>query len=478
MTNSREETKVIIVGGAGTLGSSTALHLLRNGYTPSNITVLDTYPIPSAQSAGNDLNKIMGVRIRNPVDRQLSSESVDMWKNDELFKPFFHNTGRIDCAHTPEAIEELKEAFEAVKHAGHGLEDTSEWLDSEDAILAKMPLLEREQIKGWKAVFCKDGGWLAAAKAINSIGEVMKQKGVKFGFGGAGSFKKPLFDNDGRTCIGVETIDGTKYYGDKVVLAAGAWSPALVDLEEQCCSKAWVYAHMQLTPEEAADFKDAPVVYNTDLGFFFEPNEHGIIKVCDEFPGFTRFKSHQPYGASAPKQISVPRSHAKHPTDTIPTVSQQSILRARDAFLPRFKDRKMFNHALCWCTDTADANLLICEHPQWKNFILATGDSGHSFKLLPNIGIHVVELIENRLPADLADAWRWRPGSGDALKSRREAAAKDLADLDGWRHDGRENGDVEKSVPITVSLAKLGLGSGKKDQEEAVKTGGGSTVEV
>ena len=53
----------------------------------------------------------------------------------------------------------------------------------------------------------------------------------------AGSFKKPLFADDGKTCIGVETVDGSKYYGDKVVLAAGAWSPALVDLDDQCCSK-------------------------------------------------------------------------------------------------------------------------------------------------------------------------------------------------------------------------------------------------
>jgi hypothetical protein len=39
------------------------------------------------------------------------------------------------------------------------------------------------------------------------------------------------------TCIGIETLDGTDYYADKVVLAAGAWSPALVDLEDQCVSK-------------------------------------------------------------------------------------------------------------------------------------------------------------------------------------------------------------------------------------------------
>ena len=59
----------------------------------------------------------------------------------------------------------------------------------------------------------------------------------------------------------------------------------------------------------------------------------------------------------------------------------------------------------------------------------------HSFKLLPNIGKHVVELLEDRLADDLAHAWRWRPGSGDALQSRRAAPAKDLADMPGWRHD-------------------------------------------
>lgn len=118
----------------------------------------------------------------------------------------------------------------------------------------------------------------------------------------AGTFKRPLFATDGLTCVGVETTDGTQYFADKIVLAAGAWSPTLIDLEGQCvskvilsidgsylceasctslltliftkfCAQAWVFAHIQLTPQEAAEYKNAPVVYDGEYGFFFEPNE-------------------------------------------------------------------------------------------------------------------------------------------------------------------------------------------------------------
>ncbi|KAJ5915618.1 hypothetical protein N7466_011551 [Penicillium verhagenii] len=436
MAYSRKTTKVIVVGGGGTIGSSTALHLLRSGYTPSNITVLDVYPIPSPQSAGYDLNKIMSIRLRNAADLQLSLEALDMWKNDPFFKPFFHQVGMIDCSSSEEGIKGLERKYQTLVDAGIGLEKTNTWLDHGEEIRAKVRPFTEEQTKGWKGLYCSDGGWLAAAKAIHAIGHFLKSQGVNFGFGGAGTFKRPLFATDGTTCIGIETVDGKIYHADKVILAAGAWSPTLVDLEDQCVSKAWVYAHIQLTPEEVSEYKSIPVVYDGEYGFFFEPNEYGVIKVCDEFPGFSRFKQHQPYGASSPKLISVPRSHAKHPTDTYPDASEITIRKAIERFMPQFTHKELFNRAMCWCTDTADANLLICEHPRWKNFILATGDSGHSFKLLPNIGKHVVELVESSLSEELAYEWRWRPG-GDALKSRRSAPAKDLADMPGWNHDAK-----------------------------------------
>jgi hypothetical protein len=74
----------------------------------------------------------------------------------------------------------------------------------------------------------------------------------------------------------------------------------------------------------------------------------------------------------------------------------------------------------------------------------------HSFKLLPNIGKHIVELIEGTLSSDLAHAWRWRPG-GDALKSRRAAPARDLADMPGWNHDTKIGQDsIKKPVDSLI----------------------------
>lgn len=45
-------------------------------------------------------------------------------------------------------------------------------------------------------------------------------------------------------------------------------------------------------------------------------------------------------------------------------------------FLPCLTHKPLINRALCWCADTADANLLITEHPEWKHLIIASGDSG------------------------------------------------------------------------------------------------------
>lgn len=94
-------------------------------------------------------------------------------------------------------------------------------------------------------------------------------------------------------------------------------------------------------------------------GFFFEPRliknyepgkDSWIIKLCDEFPGYTRFMERQPFGADHPVKVSVPRSHSAHPTDTVPDEGMKRLRRVVEMMLPEFAQRKFVKSYMCWCT--------------------------------------------------------------------------------------------------------------------------------
>jgi sarcosine oxidase/L-pipecolate oxidase len=133
-------------------------------------------------------------------------------------------------------------------------------------------------------------------------------------------------------------------------------------------------AHLELTAEEAARYKAIPVVYNEEVvshvhylsqtklsfqqGFCFEPRlirnydgkDRWIIKLCDEFPGYTRFLEKQPFGANNPVKVSVPRSHSAHPTDTVPEEGMKRLRRVVEVMLPEFAKREFVKSYMCWCT--------------------------------------------------------------------------------------------------------------------------------
>ena len=94
-------------------------------------------------------------------------------------------------------------------------------------------------------------------------------------------------------------------------------------------------------------------------GFCFEPRfikdyepgkDRWIIKLCDEFPGYTRFMESQPFGAETPLKVSVPRSHSVHPTDTVPDEGMKRLRRVVEVMLPEFAQREFVKSYMCWCT--------------------------------------------------------------------------------------------------------------------------------
>lgn len=132
---------------------------------------------------------------------------------------------------TPRA-RRLREKYDLLTSKGR---TDLQWLSSGAEIKAVSPTLGSASIDSWRGLYTSDGGWVAARDALNSVGRELQKLGVKSAFGTSGTFRELLL-REGR-CVGVRAVDGTEWAADVVVLAAGAWSPCLVDLEGQCTSK-------------------------------------------------------------------------------------------------------------------------------------------------------------------------------------------------------------------------------------------------
>lgn len=77
MSANTETSKSILIVGGGTFGTSTAYHLSLRGYT--NVTVLDRFPIPSVEAAGNDINKVIRSDYAEPLYTKLGNEAIKHW---------------------------------------------------------------------------------------------------------------------------------------------------------------------------------------------------------------------------------------------------------------------------------------------------------------------------------------------------------------------------------------------------------------
>lgn len=136
---------ILIVGGGGTIGSSTALHLVRRGYT--NVQIMDVYPIPSRQSAGNDLNKIIGTS-GSGSRRWISKEIMNGWRTDPVFKPYYHEVGRLEVASLPEHVAALRSKYEKEVADGSLKEGIDmEWLETPEDIVRRSRYLQAGTIQ-------------------------------------------------------------------------------------------------------------------------------------------------------------------------------------------------------------------------------------------------------------------------------------------------------------------------------------------
>ncbi|PYH92482.1 fructosyl amine: oxygen oxidoreductase [Aspergillus ellipticus CBS 707.79] len=372
----------ILIVGAGTWGCSTALHLARRGYT--NVTVLDPYPVPSAISAGNDVNKIISSgQYSNRKDE------IEGWKNDPLFQPYYHNVGLLMSASTPAGLGRL-----GVRVRPEGDTNLVE-MSRPEQLRALAPAVLEGDFPGWKGYFLRSGaGWAHARNALVAAAEEAKKLGVKFVAGSpAGKVITLIFENN--DVKGAVTADGKIWRADQTILCAGANAGQFLDFKDQLRPTAWTLVHIALKPEERALYKDIPVIFNIEKGFFFEPDEErGEIKICDEHPGYTNM-------VRAPDGTVQGLPFEK---TQVPLESETRVRALLRETLPQLADRPFSFARICWCADTANREFIIDRHPQHQSFIL-----GCRYKYLPSIGGLIVDAMEGKVPEKVHELIKWSP---------------------------------------------------------------------
>lgn len=395
------ESRILVIG-CGTWGSSTALHLMRRGY--KHVTVLDPYEVPSAISAGNDINKIAeSASIANAKDdaewasETVRAEAIEAWKNDPVFREFYHETGYVISATKSENVKHLWETEHPTPERGF-----TELNDAE-AFQKTMPKgVLTGDFPGWKGWYKPPGsGWVSAYKALTAAAQEAERLGAKLICGSRhGSAVELICGNDGDV-RGAKTADDREHLADFTILCAGANAPQLLEMKDQLRPTAWTLAQINLTDEEAKLYKNLPVLFNIERGFFME-SEDGQLKICDEHPGYCNWIK------DAEKQTSLPFAR-----DQIPKISEDGVRTFLRETMPHFATRPFSFARICWCADTPDRHFLISPHPEHPSLILGVGGSGHGFMQIPVIGRYIVDCLEGGLDPRMSQTWRWRPETAE-----------------------------------------------------------------
>lgn len=185
---------------------------------------------------------------------------------------------------------------------------------------------------------------------------------------------------------------------DRVVVAAGAWTPTLVPESRELLIPAGQPV-LYLRPAEPTAFSDVPV-WALDLalsGFYgFPANADGIVKVGHHGPGITRR-----LGATSVPEAVVARFREFF-RESVPALAGAAIERSR----------------LCFYCDAPEGRFIVDAVPGRKRVFVAAGGSGHGFKFAPVLGDLIAAVVDDDdHPRRPHTAWRPPGRIGDVARS-------------------------------------------------------------
>lgn len=409
----------IIIIGTGVFGISTAIALGRR-YPGSKVQVFDRYEPPVLDSTSVDTTRCIRTDYSDLFYEKLSHESMELIKKDPELSKYYHESGmsvvyngdKNDKWHTYFELE--KASAERVTKDTPGkvveLKGPSGVFTSIHGASTKP---QTEESLGRPSVWNEgytnlNNGLIEADNSIKALYERAKTfPNISFTF-------KPVenivYEDGTNKAKGIKLEDGTIVESEVVVVAAGAWSAKLVDLEGVTYSSAIEVAWYKVTEEEEEQWKNMAITTNLSTGINLFPPLNGEIKILRRSAGYKNtieIPNPDPLAEKKTSSISFPRTIATYESDWIPEEAELALRENMKEIMPPLYKRPFIRTKLCWLTQTKNANFLIDYHPSLQNVVLATGGSAHGWKFVPILGDKVVDLLEGQLDPVLKEKWSW-----------------------------------------------------------------------
>lgn len=420
-----------LVIGSGVFGASTAYHLCISHPEASVALVDRCASFPCSLAASHDYNKIVRADYGNAFYCKLALEAREAWKNDPLYKPYYHQPGMI-------VLDDTGLARKIIDNYA-ALDSNSEAMLLTKGDMKKMydGLFEDADYGGVDDIFLNpQSGWAEATLAVEKVIEVAVSKGLMCL---QGDVTKLLFDNSG-ACIGVNLQGGNTLCTSKLILSTGAGTAKLLadsapnraELQSggRITAAAVITGVVKLTPKQMERFGKAPAFIHSMgdvLGECLAPTPRGILKFCVDV-SFKNTSLHQASG----QMISAPPDQLDYAQHTIPKQLKDECARVVNGIYGKeLEDYKFDSFRICWDGITPNQDFIISPHPQCKSLYIATGGSFHGWKFLPLIGKYIVQMLDGNLEQDLVKRWAWdREQTGSAHETvmpKREL--KDILDV-------------------------------------------------
>jgi sarcosine oxidase/L-pipecolate oxidase len=363
MVNNPTPEHILIVG-AGVFGLSTALSLIHNPtYNGARITIIDGSPtLPNPSGSSVDANRIVRTDYAHKQYAQLALQAQELWRDGRkeawggegrYHEPGFVLTAVADKdAYLAEALSNVRSLAREDKHGRMDLSKIQE-LHGRDEIRKATGY---EGVSGDHGYANFNSGWADAEACVAyALRRITAEGGDRVHIRPNTRVQSLLVL--GTECKGVNLVGGEQIEADLTVLAAGAWTPTLIDLQGRCLATGQTMAFLDITQEEQDAMAARPTIINQSSGMFIIPPRNKLLKIARHGYGYRNpvkipKKTLRPgnvdgNATSGDVEVSVPDVGVP-----IPLEAEEALRGALRELVPHMAERPFVRTRICWYCDT------------------------------------------------------------------------------------------------------------------------------